>query len=321
MFDPVPWFVGGGAQHSPEVARLLPFALSNGAEGIVAPGDLKVAPLSTPGTSIRVLTGSALVVNRAPGQTQQTYIVRNPTETVLPIAATPSGSGRSDLIVVRVEDPYVPGQPYAVPEDRANGPYVFARVIPNVPADTVSAAGLAGAGDSVLALARIDIPAGTGTITENMIKPLRKLALPRTHRAMEWAMPTTEDPMQSTLGRSWPDYRPTISVPVWATGAMVRCDLVSVGQRGGAAQGIFTTVLGGHRQTNTGWDRDAPQTGGSRFNLVSVGGFNDIRDIAGQNVLVQMEARQIEVANNPGYLVTVDGTTIVFDIQFFEQAV
>lgn len=323
-FDPVPWLVGGGAQHSPEVARLLAYASTGGAEGIVTPGDLKVTPTGVPSSSIRVLAGAGLILSRAAGGSQQTYVARNVSEDVVSIGATGSGSGRSDLIVARIEDPFMAGEPWADPSDPKVGPYVYTRVIPNVSPTTTTAP----AGSSAIVLARIDIPANTSTITAGMIKDLRKLALPRSSREVFMSAPAPEVAMNDTNGTVWPNFRPIVTVPAWATAAYVICTLSSIGQRGGAAQGLFTAVLGGglngitgFRASNIGYDLDAPAAGGSRHTLVVGGGFTDVRSIAGKEVYVQTEARKINAAENPGYLITVDGTQVLYDVQFYERAI
>jgi hypothetical protein len=226
-WDSVPWFVGGGAQHSPEVARLLAYAATSGAEGIVNVADLKVQPLAVPGGSVRVLPGAALIRNRAAGGDSQTYVARNPVEDVVAVAPTGSGLGRSDLIVAQIEDPYMAGEPWQDPADPTVGPYVFTRVIPNVPAGTTRLQDVPGySGRSAVALARIDIPASTGTITSAMIKDVRRVANPRTRRQMVTIYPTgkigdgTAQTMPTAGYSSWPitaDQRPTLDVPEWAT--------------------------------------------------------------------------------------------------------
>ncbi|WP_348240077.1 hypothetical protein, partial [Salmonella enterica] len=87
----------------PEVARLLAYAATAGAKGIVTPGDIKVVPLDVPGSSVRVHAGACLIPSEAAGGAQQTYVGRNPSADTVSISATGSGSGRSDLIVARVE--------------------------------------------------------------------------------------------------------------------------------------------------------------------------------------------------------------------------
>lgn len=92
------------------------------------------------------------------------------------IAATGSAGGRSDLIVAQVEDPNMAGEPWQTPTNPAVGPYIFTRVIPNVPAGTTSLRPLGYSGRSAIVLARVDLPASTGTVTASMITDLRELA-------------------------------------------------------------------------------------------------------------------------------------------------
>jgi len=216
-WDSVPWFVGGGAHHSPEVARLLAYAATSGAAGIVGPADLKVVPLATPGSSVRVLSGACLIPNQAAGGDQQTYVGRNPSEDVVSIAATGSGAGRSDLIVARVEDPFMPGESWSDPDDVTVGPYIFTRVIPNVaPGTTEVPSGMSG-----IPLARIDIPANTATITAGMIRDLRKIALPRRQRYVASWRPA--DGVEEKLAHTsqslglFPSMQKLVPCPEWAT--------------------------------------------------------------------------------------------------------
>lgn len=225
-WDGRPWFIGGGAQHSPEVARLLAYASTGAAEGVVSPGDLKVAPTAVPGASVRVLAGAGLILNKAAGGSQQTYVAWNPSEDVVSIAATGSGSGRSDLIVARIEDPNMAGEPWAVPADRANGQYVFTRVISNVTPGTTTMP----TGQSGIPLARIDIPSSTGTITAGMIVDLRKLARPRsTSDLLSQATPQPLILAKSNTFVNWPGWNPVWTVPDWATWISTKIDLASIG--------------------------------------------------------------------------------------------
>lgn len=232
-WDSVPWFIGGGAQHSPEVARLLAYAATSGAEGIVNVGDLKVAPLDVPGGSIRVLPGSALIRNRGTGGDSQTYVGRLPVEDSIAVAPTGSGAGRTDLVVAQIEDPFMAGEPWQDPADPTVGPYIFTRIISNVPAGTTRLQDVPGyGGRSAVTLARLDIPASTGTITAAMIKDLRNVAAPRTLRQMVTIYPTgsiangTAQVMPTNAYLTWPitaAQRPLLDVPEWAT----RLDVVA----------------------------------------------------------------------------------------------
>lgn len=229
-WDSVPWFVGGGAEHSPEVARLLAYAATGGAEGIVTAEGLKVSPLAVPGGGVRVDPGAALIRNRAAGGDLQTYVARNPTTDTVTIAATGSGSGRTDLIVAQIEDPFMAGEPWQEPTDPKVGPYVYTRVISNVPAGTKRLQDVSGyEGRSAITLARVTLPASTSTVTAGMITDLRPLARPRTERKMTTVFPTgaktAGNKLPTTSYAPWPltsAQRPAVQVPEWAT----RIDIV-----------------------------------------------------------------------------------------------
>lgn len=233
MWDPVAWFIGGGAEHSPEVARLLAFAATSGAEGIVAVGDLRVAPLDVPGGAVRVMPGSALVLNRAAGGSSQTYVGRLPVADTVEIAATGSGAGRTDLIVARIEDPFMSGEPWDAPVDPKVGPYVFTRVIPNVPAGTTRVQDVPGhSGSSAVALARVTLPASTGTVTAAMVTDLRVVASPRSVPMLRTYALVGADKSVLTAtsaypvgGQTWPtaveDAWGELEIPAWATRARI----------------------------------------------------------------------------------------------------
>lgn len=176
------WFIGGGAEHTPESARRLVYASTNGAEGVGGVNDLKVLPLAVPGQGVSVAVGSALIRSRYVGGETQTYMGTVYQQETVSVTPTGSGSGRSDLIVMRIEDPFAAGSPYNPPleADIPLAPYVYIRVISGVPANTTKLQSVAGhANDTGIALARIDYPASTGTVTAGMIVDLRKVAQPR----------------------------------------------------------------------------------------------------------------------------------------------
>lgn len=225
--DPVPWFVGGGAVHSPEVARLLAYASTSGAEGVIEPGNAKVIPLSVPGGAVQIVPGAALIRNRASGGTQQTYVARVTQAEQVEIAPTGSSGGRRDLIVLQVEDPNMAGEPWQTPENREAGPYVFARVISDVPAGTKRLQDVQGyEGRSAVTLARIDLPASTGTVTADMITSLRNIALPRRETVM-FTYDAPDDRRFKSGSTDWDGWPlqgsdsmglwDTVTIPEWAT--------------------------------------------------------------------------------------------------------
>lgn len=221
-WDSVPWFVGGGAEHSPEVARLLAYAAVGGAEGIVTPGDLKVSQLNVPGTSVNIADGAGLIPNRAAGGSQQTYVGRMATQDTIAIASTGSSGGRNDMVIARVEDPYMAGEVWPVPTNPKVGPYVRTRVLSNVPASAIASpdaavAHLRANGFSAIPLAGIKLPASTGTVTSSMIVDLRKLARPRRELNVFRFQPSSDQAIPEDTYAWFPQWEPLFTVPEWAT--------------------------------------------------------------------------------------------------------
>lgn len=322
-WDSVPWFIGGGAQHSPEVARLLAFAATSGAEGIVTPGDLKVQALAVPGGSVRVAPGAGLIRNRATGGDSQTYVARNPIEDVVAIAATGSGAGRSDLIVAQIEDPFMAGEPWQDPADPTVGPYIFTRVIPNVPAGTTRLQDVAGfSGRSAITLARVDIPASTATVTAAMVKDLRTLALPR-----QWRETATFAGMASQALTSTADFvkfpaeaAAQVTVPAWATHVQVTANLFQVAQADatdtdGWIRAAFGTLVGPQLafdfNATTGW-------GAQRFSMAAAL-TADVTALRGQKISATIQGKRNSIT--PGKMQVDGASQVLFDIQFQEKAV
>lgn len=248
----VPWAVGGGALNDEALARMLPYFMFGGQEGILKAADCQVQALSTPGTSVRVAPGGYNINARGSGQMYEAYLGKIRTEdNPIPISSTGAGVGRSDLVIIRVEDPNISGEPWSDPGDVQVGPYVFTRVIENVPSSTNSVRQL-GNNFSAITLARIDIPASTGTITQAMIKDLRSLVNPLTGSGTNPSNPPAENEEPEVVEKAFFDVRnhsvdqtigpsvmgsfahfPTqcdwiIPIPPWATGADVYFQLNNV---------------------------------------------------------------------------------------------
>lgn len=309
-FDPVPWAVGGGAEHSPEIARLIPFVALGGAEGVVSPGDMKVTAQTAPNGTVKVSVGACAILYKNGGQ--QTYLARHPSETVVSVAST-GASARTDLIVAQIEDPFLTGSPYPSPANPAVGPYVAIRVLSNT---STLPAGL-----NAIVLARITRPAND-TIVENAdITDLRALVQPRTQRFVTMNGPTPEVQMVAAGGAVWPDYRPSTLVPPWATHVTVMAYIVSIGQRNGIAKGVINTTLGPSgatqfRASNVPYDLEAFT---SMRHTLMVGGSGTLNPaLRGTTQTLGLEASR---TTGPGYLVTVAGTQVIYDVTFDEKTV
>ena len=238
------WFIGGGAEHTPESARRLVYASTNGAEGVGGVNDLKVLPLAVPGQGVRVAIGSALIKSNYVGGETQTYMGTVYQQETVSVTPTGSQSKRSDLIVMRVEDPFAAGSPYNPPAegDIPTAPYVFIRVISGVPANTTRLQDVAGyKNDTAVTLARIDFPVNTGTVTSGMIVDLRRVAQPRRTEVV-YARPrvAADDGAQNNLTATTAnggEYFPggggfinefQVEIPEWATRMVIDARWMSI---------------------------------------------------------------------------------------------
>lgn len=269
--DSVPYFVEGGAEHSAEVMRTLAYAIFGGQEGILERLDFAVRELDTPGTAVQVWPGVAPILNRAPGAFSQMYVGRMPTATQVNITPTDSSGGRSDLVIARVENPLDGSGLWSPPSDATTGPYIFIRVIEGVPAGTKSLTQLSNIGPfSAVPLARIDIPASTGTVTDDMITDLRTIVNPATGLGPAPNGPGAEklwteashSTTTTTLAKTQTAYQNfpaeanwTVNVPEWATAVDILGGVlntkVETGDVWGDAMLSINGVLGGYA---TGFD-------------------------------------------------------------------
>src|SRR5690606_31486145 len=201
----------------------------------------RVLALDVPGPSIRVMPGSAAVRNRGNGAPKEMYAVelQGSADTVS-VSSTDASGGRSDLVVVRVENPFIPGEPFGLPTEPTEGPCTHVRISYDVPSDCTdyydlepgTCGGLMVSDtDSVLTLARIDIPESTGTITQDMLNDLRSMGQLGGRRIGEdffaeviWTEASILDTETvagtGTSFTNWPNKVWQVPIPEWVTGAV-----------------------------------------------------------------------------------------------------
>lgn len=206
-----------GATHSAQTFRMLVRDLARGNEGITQGDDLKVTQRGTPGGGVSVADGSGVVRGRA-NTFQGSYAVCNIGAADVPIGST-GGTVRSDMVIVRVEDPEYEGS-----LNPATDQLAYFQVISNVSSSATTIPD----GRTGIPICRIDIPVSTSTITNAMITDLRKVANPRRDRRLYTQSPTGDS---SLIGSSTSyTYFSTaagwsIAVPDWATTVRVRLDV------------------------------------------------------------------------------------------------
>lgn len=315
----VPYLVGGGFEHSAEIMRAALATATSGAEGIVRPGDFRVLPMPVPGGSVRIIPGNALLRNTYGGGGSQSYAVRAPEQTELPILATGSSGARSDLIVARVDDPTYAGGEFD-PETFEAAKF---EVIRGVPSSTTTAKSL-GLPYPAIELARVTLPASTGTVTAGMIKDLRSVALPRTLRRLYTIQPTSSVQLPPKA-RSWANFprdRFSIAVPGWATHAVINAELGSMFINGTAANLAIVTgkirfLLGG-QATEESWFTHRSNAQGLRFGTSVADTIVIPANRRGQVALSAAQLISSSDSTASWYMDTYSFSTV--DIEFQERA-
>ena len=297
-----------GATHSAEQFRAMVQDLARGAEGITQGGDLKVTQLSTPGAGVQVVDGSGLVRGKV-SAFQGTYSVRNQGAATVDIVAT-GGSARSDMVILRVEDPQYEGT-----LDPAVDQINYFQVISGVsPAATTIPDGRTG-----IPLARIDIPASTSTITNAYIKDIRAVANPRRDRQMLTQFPASQAASITNSNGAWQTFSTAagwnIAIPTWASTARIRIDIAQIkyttAQFIGALRATFGASL-----TLQQVILDDNQTAIRRAVAVVADTLTIPDAYRGTTQLLRPQATG--TSGNTG-AVTVDAsTTLIADVEFFE---
>ncbi|MFI9157488.1 hypothetical protein [Kitasatospora aureofaciens] len=248
-----PLMVTGGT-HPARALRMMVRDLSRGSQGITEGGDLKVRATATPGPGVRVGNGSAIIRGGTWGQ--GSYTQYNSGDHLVPIAPT-GGTGRTDLVCLRVEDPEYEGSRNPATEDIG-----YFHVIPGVPANQSAPP----PGMTAIPLARITLPPNCQTVTDAMITDLRQVANPRRERRIRTIGGFGYAPIGGQVGvwqDNWPSgARVSFDVPTWATQASVVTSLHGLRISGAIFAGfrqVIAGVIGNEAQMDTdsvsGWSR------------------------------------------------------------------
>lgn len=317
----VPWAVEGGL-HSAASAREMAYNATGGSEGVSGPLDMRV--LTGGGMNVVIKDGSATILNRYPNQNGEAYGPRNVGDEVFTVPST-GATGRTDLLVLRIDDPDFGG---TVPSDPEVGPYNRFELISNVPAGTTQFYKL-GRAYPAIALARLEIPANTTTLTQGMIKDVRRVARPRRERTLLTHALVSGETDQINLyspvaNERWPDRTWPVYVPEWATVARVTVRLDGVRIPPGNAYGKLQVLIGYQdpggdiRTQEVGYDT----AGVNNFQRWTMGIADDIAvpaNLRGKDVLCEIlgRAESGPTAQQP----QLDwGSAVTFDVEFFEKA-
>ncbi|UQA93693.1 hypothetical protein [Streptomyces halobius] len=299
-----------GATHSAQTFRMMIKDLSHGTEGITEATDLKVTPLPVPGAGVQVADGSAVIRGKA-NMWQGSYTAYNIGTETVPVAPT-GATPRSDLIVLKVQDPEYEGG-----LDPAKDAINFFDVVPNVS----STATKAPKGVTGIAIARLDIPANTATITAAMIRDLRTVANPRRERTLYTAYPhkLTKAWQDDDQWHAWPaEARWMIPVPDWATKAIIVVTLAGLRLDFADVFGVMQIVLGKAESQSTVIDDDQGK-GIRRTTAVVADTLTLPAEYRGTSQPLFLRARMSK--GEKGDLSVDEGTSMVADVEFTEGPV
>lgn len=230
--DPVPFFTEYG-KHSSPVVRSLAYVACRGNEGVMGSTDCVVRATPTPSGNVTVDIGSYAILCRATGQANQMYVGRNLSQASVAIPATDATGPKSYLVIIRVENPYLPGEQWGYPNVPEDGPYVFTRVVGDGVTTATRKVTDLGNSWSAITLARVDVPASTGAITQSMITDLRPdtgfggasggvAASPQVSVYSTDKQMTTSEQLTSSSFVTWPTQAQwSVPVPPWATNAEI----------------------------------------------------------------------------------------------------
>ncbi|WOX11464.1 hypothetical protein [Streptomyces sp. N50] len=236
-----------GGTHAARAFRMMVRDLARGSQGVTEGNDLKVSQLATPGAGTRVGDGSAVVRGAAWGQ--GSYTQYNVGDATVPVAPTGAGA-RSDLLVLRVEDPEYEGT-----RDPEKDEIGYFHVVSNVSATTTAVP----SGMTAVALARLDIPANTSVITTAMISDLRSIANPRRDRRLYTAFPGSLSRLvyQDDKWHTWPGAATwKVPVPSWAVTAKLVTTFAGLRMDSADVYARMQQVLGTVQGQDTAIDDD-----------------------------------------------------------------
>jgi len=322
-----------GARINARLARRASYNVLGNTEGVTSAGDLKVSTLAVPGVGLTISAGNASLLNRYQGASiNETYSISNIGDEVLDSSFMPpaNAAARSHLVCVTIGDPEFSqaGHPWMLSTDPAAGTeetfkYVRFFVIPNVPAGTTSFKQL-NKNYPALALARIDVPANTSTITSGMITDLRKLARPRQARVLQNGVVVGSGDVLDSGSKVWPfDVQPNVDIPDWATHAFIVVTVNSVYHDQGNVSGSLapeilidgTTTYTG---TSVGYTLNSAVGTVERVTLAA-----SAEMYLGPNLRGTTQKFRVRGARTtgPGYISTAPGSQVIYDIQFYERAI
>lgn len=324
-FNFAPWAIDG-ARSTSALARLSSYATGGGRSGVVQPLDLKVSALAVPGNGLRISSGAAMILNGYQDIPDQAYTVSNPAEHVVPSDVMPSSQPATSyyLVCIVVGDPEFDqtGHPFMPPGplDPLVAPdyeYVRIRVIPC--SSGVRRFDQLNVQYPGVALARLEVPASTTTITNAMIMDVRSLAAARQSSELLVTQPNMGPTIVSTDFAYLGDWQPYVEMPSWATHVDIVTTISGISHIDPDVVGQIRTLIYGtsHLAGPAVYYEfaDSDRVFSERASLMSTFSAS-LPQYAGESIRIDVQANRLE---GTGQIYIFDGTTIVHDVRFSER--
>jgi hypothetical protein len=293
MALPNPMYIDAEAIHPASAVRLLAFAATEGKEGVVENTDLRIMSTPAPSGAIRCMPGAYVVRAKHTGGEKEAYAGKVVEAEDISVNPTAADAGRTDLVILRIENPYVAGSgSWAQPTDPQEGPYAHIRVIEGVPANT-QAVQFWNSTWTAITLARITRAPNRTTVEQSEITDLRSLAKiandpiveedPPDDNPPEIAYPFWLDIVNETSSGTdtisstgawtdWPDDASwNVPIPSWATKAEVFLQITGIRQEDAGIWGNARVQIDGGTASTTSvaFDFTDDETGFTRHTMIA----------------------------------------------------
>lgn len=250
--DTVVWAVNGPVETDARQARELAWIATGGQTGTIGPESLEVKAQATPDGSVRVLPGSFVAqatpndsgtaYASAPWQSYMRAIYQTTSRNITP---TDSSGSRADLIGIEIVDPQFEGTDTSTWGDTEWGDHAFwrVRVMENVSPDAEIVSQFPSMNRPLVPLARLNIPASTATITDDMITDLRFLAVERSKSDSILQRPAQDYTIENDGTHTNLGDLTTVTTPQWANEVRIGGEVLGAAAVGGDVQGYCRLVI------------------------------------------------------------------------------
>lgn len=313
-----PWVIAGINEMPIDVARLLAYVGTGGVDGVVGKDDLKVLQTTTASSTVRIQTGAFITVSRFLNSQYESYIGRNSNSEVQITVPNAGSSATSQLVYLNITDPGQSGQP-------STAQPVEALVIPCNAGVTRLQQVPGYENRSGLAIARIDRPANSTTVTQAQIIDLRIIANARSSQVVKInsiVSGSTELTSTSKItyppGSSW-----VVPVPSWATRVQVFATLSGIKTYGTNSQevtGTMSVEIGSVATADALYDEVINGPSGNlsqSFTISAAGEVGIPTGLRGTNQTVAVKMRR---NTGPGRIFAQAGLNMTVMLTFIEVA-